>query len=160
MSRSALGPTQPPLQRVPGGKAVGAWTWSFTSILYRHLERIDYQLHSVYTPSRRGAWAQENFYNQCLLSCLRTTSNILTIRNWIMLLYVTKACNFSQVCYLLLRLGVRAAQSDIFRHLKGSRVWQYCLKCFWYHYLLIIRQRTFHYIESSSSRTSLWEITL
>jgi len=31
-SRTALGPTQPPIQWVPGGKAAGAWSWPLTSI--------------------------------------------------------------------------------------------------------------------------------
>jgi hypothetical protein len=58
-SRTSLGPTQPPIQLVPGAvswsKATGTWSWPLNSTLCRGKDCVALYLHSPNTPSWRGA---------------------------------------------------------------------------------------------------------
>jgi hypothetical protein len=59
-SRTALGPTQPPFQGVPGalslkGKATGEWSWPSPPSSAEVKEWVELYLHSPNTPSWRGA---------------------------------------------------------------------------------------------------------
>ena len=54
LSRPALGPTQPPVQWVPGLsrglRAAGSWVWPFTIFYCRGHERVELYLYSPYGP--------------------------------------------------------------------------------------------------------------
>jgi hypothetical protein len=54
LSRPALGPTQPPVQWVPGllrrQREAGAWSWPLTPFLYHGPERVELYLYSPYGP--------------------------------------------------------------------------------------------------------------